>query len=107
MKSRAELLREAADQPERLVEYIATLQAQLSQAQALIAELKRELFGAKADKLSPEQEEQLRDYLSRHRVSWPLRNRPRPMPGGSPCLAAATWPCLGDLEHMHHRLSGS
>jgi transposase len=64
MKSRAELLREAADQPERLVEYIATLQAQLSQAQALIAELKRELFGAKADKLSPEQEEQLRQLTA-------------------------------------------
>jgi transposase len=92
MKSRAELLREAADQPERLVEYIATLQAQLgqtgqeltaaqrdlartqdalrqqaeqlAQAQALIAELKRELFGAKADKLSPEQEEQLRQLTA-------------------------------------------
>jgi len=60
MKSREELLREAANHPERLVEYIATLQAQLGQAQALIAELKRELFGAKADRLNAEQEEQLR-----------------------------------------------
>ena len=66
MKSRAELLREAADHPERLVEYISTLQEQLgqqaeqlAQAQALIAELKRELFGAKADQLNAEQEQQL------------------------------------------------
>jgi len=57
MKSREELLREAAEHPEKLVEYIAALQEQLgqkaeqlAQAQALIGELKRELFGAKADK---------------------------------------------------------
>ena len=60
MKSREELLQEAAEHPEKLVEYIATLQEQLGQAQALIAELKRELFGAKADTLNPEQEQQLR-----------------------------------------------
>jgi peptidoglycan hydrolase CwlO-like protein len=75
MKSREELLREAAEHPERLVEYISALQEQLgqtgqeltaaqrdltqtkdelrqkaeqlAQAQALIAELKRELFGAR------------------------------------------------------------
>jgi transposase len=70
MKSREELLREAADHPERLVEYISTLQEQLgqqaeqlAQAQALIAELKRELFGAKADKLNAEQEQQLRQLV--------------------------------------------
>ena len=63
MKSREELLREAAEHPERLVEYISTLQEQLDQAQALIAELKRELFGAKADKLNAEQEQQLRQLL--------------------------------------------
>jgi transposase len=98
MKSREELLREAADQPERLVEYISALQEQLgqtdheltaaqrdlqqqaqhltqakeelrqkaeqlAQAQALIAELKRELFGAKADKLNAEQEERLRQLV--------------------------------------------
>jgi transposase len=41
-----------------------TLQAQqLAQAQAIIADLKRELFGAKADKLNEEQEEQLRQLL--------------------------------------------
>ena len=67
MKSREELLRAAAAHPEKLVEYIAALQeqlrqqaAQLAEAQALIAELKRELFGAKADTLNAEQEQQLR-----------------------------------------------
>jgi transposase len=82
MKSRAELLREAADQPERLVEYITALQEQLgqeleqaraelrqkveqlAQAQAIIAELKRELFGAKADKLNPQQEQQLQQLVA-------------------------------------------
>ena len=70
MKSREELLREATEHPERLVEYITALQEQLgqkaeqlAQAQALIAELKRELFGAKADKLNAEQEQQLRQLL--------------------------------------------
>lgn len=84
MKSREELLRAAADHPERLVEYISALQEQLgqtgqeltvarqelrqkaeqlAQAQALIAELKRELFGAKADKLNAQQEQQLRQLL--------------------------------------------
>jgi transposase len=37
---------------------------QLTEAQAIIAELKRELFGAKADKLNEEQEEQLRQLLA-------------------------------------------
>jgi transposase len=109
MKTPEELLREAANHPERLVAYISVLQEQLSltqrglqeqeqhlaaakaeterqtrhlaqanvelhqakeelrqkaeqlaQAQAIIAELKRELFGAKSDKLNAEQEEQLR-----------------------------------------------
>jgi transposase len=105
MKSCQELLREATDHPERLVEYISALQEQLTaaqgglqekeqhlaaaqrelqqqgqdltqakeelrqkaeqlaQAQALIAELKRELFGAKADKLNAEQEQQLRQLV--------------------------------------------
>jgi len=111
MKSREELLREAAGHP-GLVEYISALQEQLgqtgqelttahrdlqqkqehlaaakaqieqqtqhltqakeelrrkteqlAQAQALIAELKRELFGAKADKLNAQQEEQLRQLV--------------------------------------------
>ena len=88
MKSREELLREFADNPEGLAAYayqlqeeIALRQQELAQrqqelaqrekelarqeqllagARAYIAELKRQLFGPKADKLTPEQEEQLR-----------------------------------------------
>ena len=67
MKSREELQREFAGDPAGLLEYIGQLQEQLNQkeqllaeARAYIAELKRQLFGPKADKLSPEQEEQLR-----------------------------------------------
>jgi transposase len=77
MKSPAELLREFADNPAGLAEYAAQLQRrlaetqqalqqkaqQLSEAQALIAELKRELFGAKADQLNEEQEKQLHQLL--------------------------------------------
>jgi transposase len=59
MKTSEELLREFADNPAGLAEYAAQLQEQLAQAQAIIAELKRELFGAKADKLNEEQEKQL------------------------------------------------
>ena len=88
MKSREELQREFAGNPVGLLEYIGQLQEQLNQkeqllaathqelaqrqqelarqeqllaeARAYIAELKRQLFGPKADKLTPEQEEQLR-----------------------------------------------
>jgi transposase len=44
-------------------EELALKAQQLSEAQAIIADLKRELFGAKADKLNEEQEEQLRQLL--------------------------------------------
>ena len=67
MKSRAELRREFGGAPAELIEYTCQLQEQLNQkdqllaeARAYIAELKQQLFGPKADKLSPEQEEQLR-----------------------------------------------
>src|SRR5208283_1462523 len=81
MKSREELQGEFAGNPAGLLEYTWQLHQQLSQqeqllaathqelarqeqllaeARAYIAELKRQLFGPKADKLSPEQEEQLR-----------------------------------------------
>ena len=67
MKSREELQREFAGAPAGLLEYTWQLHEQLSQreqllaeARAYIAELQRQLFGPKADKLSPEQEEQLR-----------------------------------------------
>ncbi len=74
MKSREELLRESAANPAAAAEYALKLQEQLAQteqllaekqqllaeARAYIAELKRQLFGPKADKLTAEQEEQLR-----------------------------------------------
>jgi transposase len=70
MKSREELQRELAGDPDGLLEYIGQLHEQLNQkeqllaeARAYIAELKRQLFGPKADKLSPEQEEQLRQLI--------------------------------------------
>ncbi len=78
MKTPEEILRELANNPAGLLEYAAGLQRrlaetqqqlalkaqQLAEAQAIIADLKRELFGAKADKLNEEQEEQLRQLLS-------------------------------------------
>jgi transposase len=77
MKTPEELLRQFADNPAGLAEYAAQLQQQLAQtlqdlalkaqqlaeAQAIIADLKRDLFGAKADKLNAQQEEQLRQLL--------------------------------------------
>jgi len=91
MKRPAEVWQELAHDPARLLEYVGQLQQQLSQtqqaleakahqlvqtqeelalraqqlaeAQAIIADLKRELFGAKADKLNEEQEEQLRQLV--------------------------------------------
>jgi multidrug efflux pump subunit AcrA (membrane-fusion protein) len=88
MKSREELQREFAGAPPELLEYASRLQQEVAQARArltqqeqelverqqalieqqqllaeartYIAELKRQLFGPKADKLNPEQEEQLR-----------------------------------------------
>ena len=91
MKTPAEVWQELAHDPARLLEYVGQLQQQLSQtqqaleakahqlvqtqeelalraqqlaeAQAIIADLKRELFGAKADKLNEEQEEQLRQLV--------------------------------------------
>jgi transposase len=73
-KSREELLRQSACDPQGMAEYAFKLQEQLratdqaltqqeqllAEARAYIAELKRQLFGPKADKLTPEQEEQLR-----------------------------------------------
>jgi transposase len=92
MKTPEELLRDFAGNPAGLAEYAARLQQQLAEAQremslqaqqlteaqremslkeqqlaeaqAIIADLKRELFGAKADKLNEEQEQQLQQILS-------------------------------------------
>lgn len=59
MKRPEELLREFARDPARLAQYACQLQEQLAEARAYIAELKQQLFGPKADKLTAEQEEQL------------------------------------------------
>ncbi len=59
MKSREELQREFAGDPEGLTEYVLKVQAELAQAQTLIAQLKQELFGSKSEKLTPEQEQAL------------------------------------------------
>ena len=80
MKSRDQLLRELGGDRHRWADYALALQQQLhhaqeelaeqsrqlaqkaqdlAEAQALIAELKQQLFGAQAEKLTPEQEEQL------------------------------------------------
>lgn len=60
MKSREELLGELTANPAGVAEYALQLQEQLAEARAYIADLKRQLFGPKADTLTPEQEEQLR-----------------------------------------------
>jgi transposase len=58
-----EELGQTADQLLQTQQELALKAQQLAEAQAIIAELKRELFGAKADKLNEEQEEQLRQLL--------------------------------------------
>ena len=52
---------EARELIERLPALTQEYDQKLSEAEAQIAELKRELFGPKADKLTPEQEEQLKE----------------------------------------------
>lgn len=59
MKSREEWLRDFAAHPEQTAAHARELQQQLAEAQAIIADLKQQLFGSKAEKLTPEQEEQL------------------------------------------------
>jgi transposase len=91
MSPRETRLRELAEQPrEALLEQVLRLEEQklaleqqlrqkeeqLTEAQAFIAELKRQLFGSKAEKLSPEQEaqvEQIVDDLREH------EQRPEPV----------------------------
>jgi transposase len=84
-RTRQEVLQELARDPASLAEYVLQLQEQLSQkeqllaathqelvereqllaeARSYIAELKRQLFGPKADQLTPEQEEQLRQLTA-------------------------------------------
>jgi len=65
-KSRQELIAYALQTQERLVQAEQQLhqtQQELAVALAQIQELKRQLFGAKADRLTPEQEEQLAQVM--------------------------------------------
>ena len=57
-ESLTELSREA------LMERVRELEAQLAEAQAQNAELRRQLFGSKAEKLSPEQQAQMDELAS-------------------------------------------
>ena len=66
MKSRQEWIREFSASPEKAADAALQLQEQLNdrdqqlaQAQALIAELKQQLFGSRAEKLTPDQENEL------------------------------------------------
>jgi len=59
LKSKAELAREYAGNPEGAIAYAFQLQEQLAQAQALIGELKQQIFGSKSEQLTPEQEKEL------------------------------------------------
>jgi transposase len=97
---RRELLRQQlAEQPlEAIVEQMLALeeqlrereeelrqkQEQLAEAQAFIAELKRQLFGSKAEKLSPEEQAQLDeiagDLREQRQRPEPLAQRPRRPP---------------------------
>lgn len=59
MGRREALLKQLATEPVALVERVLELEAQLAEAQAQIAELRRDLFGSKAEKLSTEQQAHL------------------------------------------------
>jgi transposase len=63
LEEKAHQLADTQQELAQTQEELALKAQQLSEAQAVIAELKRELFGAKADKLNEEQEEQLRQLL--------------------------------------------
>jgi transposase len=62
---RREILREqlAAQSLDATIEQILTLEEQLAEARAFIEELKRQLFGSRAEKLSPEQEAQVKEIF--------------------------------------------
>ena len=59
MERRDVLLQQLAREPLALVDQILDLEAKLAEAQAQIVELRRQLFGPKAEKLSPEQQAHL------------------------------------------------
>lgn len=63
MKSLEELQQWAAQHPAQAAEMLWKSQQELLEAQAQIAELKRQLFGSKAEKLSPQQQAQMQELL--------------------------------------------
>ena len=64
MERREGLLQQLAREPLALVDQILDLEAKLAAAQAQITELRRQLFGSKAEKLSPEQQAQMDELAS-------------------------------------------
>jgi hypothetical protein len=64
MERREVLLQQLAREPLAVVDQILDLEAKLAAAQAQIAELRRQLFGSKAEKLSPEQQAQMAELAS-------------------------------------------
>lgn len=83
MERRETLLQQLAERPLELVEQVLALEEQLRQkeeqlaeAQAFIAELKRQLFGPKAEKLSREEQAQIDEIVSDLREQ---RQRPEPL----------------------------
>jgi hypothetical protein len=108
-KSREELRQEFAGAPAQLLDYTFQLQEQLSskeqllaEARAYIAELKQQLFGAKADKLTSEQEEQLQQLAGEAQ-----EQAQRPPPLGQEVLEPDTpaktkkKPTAGDIGPIH------
>jgi hypothetical protein len=64
MERREVLRRRLAGQPpDAIVARILTLEEQLAEAQAFIAESKRQLLGGKAEQLTPEQEAQIKEIF--------------------------------------------
>lgn len=96
MKGPEELLREFAGDPARLAQYACQLQDQLAEARAYIAELKQQLFGPKADKLTAEQEEQLQQLAGEAQ-----EQAQRPPPVSQQVLEPEAPP--GDKEKSHRR----
>ena len=64
MERREVLLQELAREPLALVDQILDLEAKLAAAQAQIAELRRQLFGSKAEKLSLDEQAQMDELAS-------------------------------------------
>jgi len=69
---REALLEQLATEPHALVERVLELEAQLTEAQAQITELRRQLFGSKAEKLSPEQQARLDELAFTSPTCWPV-----------------------------------